>query len=277
MPVKLVDALKETLEDWKDDLPLDWRSMFSDVKLGFSECDQALELKLWEPIFPSRRHNIFPGEPEGSHIFRAFDNIEPNDVKCIILGQDPYPEPGFATGRAFEAGNLANWREMDKMFSKSIRVLIQQICTSRTGVKYDNSFADWPQLLNDIEQEKFEFTQPHQLIDGWVSQGVLLLNASLTISRFKRDIDAHQALGHEPVWHPLIQHILKHFADQKQPVVFMAFGDMAIEHFEQAEIEAGFVINRPHPAFDEETFALKNPFLLCNEYLAKAGQEIIKW
>ena len=58
-------------------------------------------------------------------MFRAFDGIAPEDVRCVILGQDPYPCPAFATGRAFEAGNVARWRELDKMFSPSVRAVVQ--------------------------------------------------------------------------------------------------------------------------------------------------------
>ncbi|MBL1240253.1 MAG: uracil-DNA glycosylase [OCS116 cluster bacterium] len=278
MPVKLSSALKQTLEGWQLDLPPSWLPMLKNVDLGFDDCDQGLEIEYWEPIFPSRRKSVFPGEPNGAHIFAAFDDISPDYVTCVILGQDPYPEPGFATGRAFEAGNIVEWREMNKMFSKSMRVLTQQICASRTGnANYARSFEDWPGLLTDIENQKFEFEPPYKLMDTWVNQGVLLLNSSLTLSRFQRDVDIHQSRGHGPIWHPFIQTILKHFSGLDKPVAFMAFGDMAIEHFQTANINGDGEIERPHPAFDEDTFAQENPFLVCNRYLKANGQKAIKW
>ncbi|MCJ8322595.1 MAG: uracil-DNA glycosylase [Rhizobiales bacterium] len=278
MPIQLSQALKQTLHEWQLDLPPSWLPMLKDVELGFNNCAQNLELEYWEPIFPSRREAVFPGEPKGAHIFSAFDNISPNDVTCIILGQDPYPEPGFATGRAFEAGNIAEWREMNKMFSKSMRVLTQQVCASRTNnTNYARSFDDWPTLLSDIENKIFHFERPNKLVDTWVAQGVLLLNSSLTLSRFKRDVDIHQSHGHGPVWHPFIQTILSHFRDLKKPIVFMAFGDMAIENFRVANINAENMIQRPHPAFAEQTFAQENPFIVCNRHLAANNQNEIKW
>ena len=58
----------------------------------------------------------FLGAPKGAHIFHAFDGIRPDDVRVVVLGQDPYPSPDFSTGRDFEAGNVADWRELEKMF-----------------------------------------------------------------------------------------------------------------------------------------------------------------
>ena len=119
MAIRLVDALLEILADWQSDLPGPWREAIGDTQLGFDACDPSLTLEPWEPVFPVRRGKTFPGAPPGAHIFRAFDAIDPGDVRCVILGQDPYPAPDFATGRAFECGNVAAWRELDKMFSKA--------------------------------------------------------------------------------------------------------------------------------------------------------------
>jgi uracil-DNA glycosylase len=63
--------------------------------------------------------------PVGAHMLRAFEGIPPHHVRCVILGQAPYRAPDFATDRAFETGNVASWRELDKMFSKSVRAFIQ--------------------------------------------------------------------------------------------------------------------------------------------------------
>ena len=80
------------------------------------------------------------------------DGLAPEDVRCVILGQDPYPCPAFATGRAFEAGNVATWRELDKMFSPSVRALVQLVVAARTGeARYAEDFERWPSTLADIE------------------------------------------------------------------------------------------------------------------------------
>ncbi|MDW9899914.1 uracil-DNA glycosylase, partial [Sinorhizobium meliloti] len=130
--------MAETLAGWQADLPHAWRDALGPVEEDFDRIDAGLDLEAWEPIFPARRGETFPGQPRGAHVLAAFDGIAPNGVHCMILGQDPYPEPGLATGRAFEAGNLAAWTELDKMFSKSIRAYMQLIAAARLG---DESLA----------------------------------------------------------------------------------------------------------------------------------------
>ena len=99
---------------------------------------QALALEPWEPIFPARKGKHYPGAPSGAHIFHAFDRLEPDRVRVVVLGQDPYPCGAFSTGRAFEAGNVASWRELEKMFSVSVRTFMLMIAAARTG---DESYA----------------------------------------------------------------------------------------------------------------------------------------
>ncbi|NOZ33384.1 MAG: uracil-DNA glycosylase [Alphaproteobacteria bacterium] len=278
MPVKLVDALRQILDGWQLDLPDNWCRVLDKVELGFDQADASLELEYWEPVFPSRARAHFPGEPEGAHMLRAFDRIDPSNVRCVILGQDPYPSPEFATGRAFEAGQVAQWRELNKMFSKSVRVFMQQICEARTGNRdYARSFSDWPQLLTDIETRVFELHGPGLLADHWVAQGVLLLNSSLTISRFDKNIDAHQADGHLPVWRPLIQKVLGHCRQNENPVAFIAFGDTAIENFRLAGVTGEGVFRRPHPADAAGVLAQENPFIASNRYLSGLGAQRVAW
>ncbi|WP_252869801.1 GMC family oxidoreductase N-terminal domain-containing protein [Brucella pituitosa] len=143
-------------------------------------------------------------------------------MTCVVLGQDPYPEPGFATGRAFEAGNLAGWNELNKMFSKSIRAYTQQIVAARTGdMSYARSFDDWPKTLTAIESSAVELEHPSKIADRWISEGALLLNASLTLTRFKVDIDPHQSQGHLVLWQPLIIETLRTLAARGKPLVFL--------------------------------------------------------
>ncbi|MBO6716737.1 MAG: uracil-DNA glycosylase [Rhizobiaceae bacterium] len=274
--------MRETLEGWIDDLPAVWRTALGPVELGFADSDESLELEIWEPIFPPRRGRTFPGAPAGAHMLRAFDRIAPDDVRCVVLGQDPYPEPGFSTGRAFESGNVAEWRELDKMFSRSVRAYMQQICAARTDrPELASSFAAWPSLLAEIEAGSVELEPPSAIADRWEDEGVLLLNSSLTLSRFDRAIDRHQSHGHLPVWRPLMQAVLKHLAAARRPIVFLAFGDVAAENLRLAGVHEPAApqaaILRPHPAAADELLSLENPFVACNRHLADAGVAPIAW
>ena len=282
--MRLRAALRETLRDWQDDLDPAWQAVIGDVALAFGAVGDDLTLEPWEPIFPTRRGMVFPGAPAGAHMLRAFDGIAPQDVRCVILGQDPYPCPAFATGRAFEAGNVARWRELDKMFSPSVRAVIQMILAARTGeAHYARSFAQWPATLAAIEGGAVQLEEPAALADRWVASGALLLNASLTLTRFQREGDPHQVRGHLRLWRPLMVRVLAHLVDRDTPVVFIGFGEAAAETLAVAglkESEANAnqrVVLRPHPAAADEVLAQENPFLLCNRLLRAMGAAGVDW
>ena len=284
MANRLRSALRETLEGWQEDIHPPWRKVVGDVSLAFEDVDPKLEIEPWEPIFPARRNRHFPGAPSGAHMLRAFDGLMPEDVRCVLLGQDPYPCPAFSTGRAFEAGNVARWRELDKMFSPSVRAIIQLILAARTGdARYAPSFAQWPATLAAIESAAVELEAPGILADRWVASGVLLLNASLTLTRFQREGDPHQLYGHMPLWRPLIVRVLDHLARRGTPVVFIGFGDAAkgalsAAGLSESETDAGeHVILRPHPAAADQVLAQENPFALCNRSLRSLGAAPVDW
>ena len=284
MAMQLRAALRESLDGWQEDIAFLWRDVVGDVALGFDDMDPALELEPWEPIFPVRRGRTFPGAPAGAHMLRAFDGIAPEDVRCVILGQDPYPCPAFSTGRAFEAGNVARWRELDKMFSPSVRAVVQLIVAARTGdAHYVGSFARWPATLAAIEAGEVDLEAPSALADRWVKSGVLLLNASLTLTRFRREGDPHQVQGHLPLWRPFMVRVLDHLARRRTPVVFLGFGDAAAETLAAVGLsEAGAgtdqrVILRPHPAAADAVLMPENPFTLCNLRLQAMGARPVDW
>ena len=283
MVLQLRAALRETLEGWQEDIHPPWRDVVDDVAPSFEDVDATLELEPWEPIFPARRGRALPGAPAGAHMLRAFDGVAPEDVCCVILGQDPYPCPAFATGRAFEAGNVTRWRELDKMFSPSVRAVIQLIVAARTGEDhYARSFTQWPATLAAIEGCTVELEAPDALANRWVASGVLLLNASLTLTRFRREGDPHQVRGHLPLWRPLMVRVAEYLAGREAPVVFMGFGDAAAATLAAAGLN-GFgagddrVVLRPHPAAADEVLALKNPFVLCNRRLQAMGAKPVDW
>lgn len=277
----LKDALKETLGGWQEDADPAWRHVFRDVTLDFDGMDPELEIEPWEPIFPSRKGKHLPGEPTGAHILRAFDGLPPENIRCVVLGQDPYPCPAFSTGRAFEAGNIANWRELDKMFSKSVRAFIQLVVAARTGCpEYASEFGKWWTLLSDLEAGRLALETPSELADRWVTSGTLLLNSSLTISRFKVEIDRHQSHGHLPLWRPLLLAVLRHLSKQDVPTVYLAFGETAKDTIGRAGLPNNpdqRVIERPHPAFAGELLACGNPFTACNAHLEQMGEGPIDW
>jgi uracil-DNA glycosylase len=284
MAVALQDAMRDILAGWRGDLPPAWQGVVAGAELAFDAVDPALTLEAWEPVFPVRKGRIFPGAPKSAHIFRAFDGIEPDAVRCVVLGQDPYPDAAFSTGRAFEAGNVAWWRELEKMFSVSVRTFMQLIVAARTGEEsYAVSTAAWRRLIDDVETGRLQIEPAAAIADRWVREGVLLLNSALTLSRFAVEGDPHQLRGHLPLWRPFIAAVLRHLAARGKPVVFIAFGDQAANALAEAGIDRTVtdpkieVVLREHPARGNAVLARENPFLLCNRFLANAGAKPVSW
>jgi uracil-DNA glycosylase len=287
MTVLLRDAMREVLEGWREDLDPRWRGIASDAELGFDRMDQALALEPWEPIFPARKGKHYPGAPSGAHIFHAFDRLEPDRVRVVVLGQDPYPCGAFSTGRAFEAGNVASWRELEKMFSVSVRTFMLMIAAARTGDEsYARSVAEWPRLRSEIETGDFAMDAPGKIADRWVGQGALLLNSALTLSRFSVEGDPHQVRGHFPLWRPFIETVLRRLAARDRPTGFIGFGDQAANALAAAGIESteGAAPTTPvacflrkHPARGSEVLSTPNPFVLANRHIEAMGEHPVLW
>lgn len=281
------DAMREVLAGWRNDLEPPWRSVVEDAELGFDRMDPALTLEPWEPIFPSRKGKHYPGAPKGAHIFHAFDNLEPDRVRVVVLGQDPYPCGAFSTGRAFEAGNVACWRQLEKMFSVSVRTFMLMIAAARTGDEaYAHSVAEWPRLRSEIEASSVDIEAPGEIADRWVGQGALLLNSALTLSRFAVEGDPHQVFGHLPLWRPFIETVLRRLAARGRPVAFIGFGDQAATALAGAGIESTEDVAPPtpvacflrkHPARGDEVLSLPNPFALANRRLEAMGEHPVLW
>lgn len=286
MRMRLQAVMQDLLEGWQEDLDPAWLPVFQHVELGFAAMDATLEFEPWEPIFPVRRGRVFPGQPKDAHMLRAFDDLRPESVRCVILGQDPYPCAAFATGRAFEAGNVARWRELEKMFTHSIRTLLQQIAEARTGrAEFARSIADWAATVAAIENGTLDMPDPDRLAQNWVDQGVLLLNTALTLTRFAVEVSPHQRYAHLPIWRPLIDRALSHLLTRRQgPLVILGFGDTAAAACQAAGLvpsdrprDGLAYIQRPHPAAGNGILALANQFVLANRALIEAGTHPIAW
>jgi uracil-DNA glycosylase len=286
MTLPLQEAMRDILAGWRDDLDPAWRDAVAASDLGFDSIDPALTLAPGEPVFPARRGRPYPGAPKGAHIFHAFDGLAPGDIRAVVLGQDPYPCAAFSTGRAFEAGNVAEWRELEKMFSVSVRTYMLLIAAARSADEsYVRSVAEWPRLRGEIEAGAFPLEPAATIADRWVRQGVLLLNSALTLSRFAVEGDPHQTRGHLPLWRPFTSAVLRHLAGVGSPIVFIGFGGQAATALAEAGIggEGGDArdhvacILREHPARGDEVLALPNPFVLANLRLVEMGASPISW
>lgn len=294
MSTSLRQALSEMLRNWKDDLSAGWRSVLNNVSIDTENVQASLRHQFWEPIFPVRKGNRFPGARSDSHIFRGFDGLEPEDVKVVVLGQDPYPNAAQATGRAFEQGDLDSWPKEKQFIALSLRRIIQATAFARTDDRrYIDGDAAWETVVRDIESGDLRIKRkPRTQFDYWQRQGVMFLNTGLTLSRFEAD---YQFGGHLPLWKPVVTAVMQHLARIETPVVFLLWGGKARNGFKkagvrQAAVEAGTwkrtvdTFACVHPAWprrlDEAAGFLdpdKNTFIEANAALKRMGTSGIKW
>jgi uracil-DNA glycosylase len=183
--------------------------------------------------------------PKGSDIFNAFNKTPFDKVKVVILGQDPYHGSNQAHGLSFS---------------------VQQ------GVAVPPSLQNiYKELATDIAG----FTIPRTGdLTHWAEQGVLLLNATLTVNAGMAG--SHQKKG----WEKFTDTVIKKISDEKQGVVFILWGNYAQSKSELIDGSKHLIIKSTHPsplAVSRGGFFGSKPFSKTNEYLEKEGEEPIDW
>jgi uracil-DNA glycosylase len=290
----LREAMRAFLTNWRADLSEPWRELLSSVEPAFEDVGADLELHDGEVIFPGRKGSPVPGAPPRAHVFRALDGIRPSAVRVVILGQDPYPKLAWATGRAFEQGDITAWPRDRGDVAPSLARIIQVLAAARTGRSaYKRNDAAWRRVVDDLESGDLELQPPHRLFGELQRQGVLFLNTGLTLTRFQRGGAPEQLRGHIPLWRPIVRQILTRLATRTTGhVVFLLWGKPARAVFSDTGVEdaaraAGTWSTRvaalahTHPASVYEGrptfFRAPNPFTAANESLGEMGADPIEW
>lgn len=115
--------------------------------------------------------------PEYKKVLR-FLEVDLSNVRVVILGQDPYPEKGVATGRAFEVGGLKTW---DQPFRQvSLKNVIRLIHKSYNNITEYGDIFSFEEIKKEIKEGRFPILPPDRLFESWEKQGVLLLNTSFS-------------------------------------------------------------------------------------------------
>jgi uracil-DNA glycosylase len=181
--------------------------------------------------------------PPGPLIFNAFQHTPFPEVRVVILGQDPYHNPGQANGLAFSVAE---------------------------GVPQP------PSLQNIFKEVSDETGSPRPKsgdLTRWADQGVLLLNSMLTVR-------AHQPASHQKKgWEEFTDAVLKTVSDEKTGVVFMLWGAYAQKKGAVVDKTKHLVLESAHPSpfAANRGFFGNNHFIKANEYLAKQGKKVIEW
>ena len=181
--------------------------------------------------------------PPAAKIFNAFDLCPVESTRVVILGQDPYHGPGQAHGLCFSVND---------------------------GVKIP------PSLVNIYKEIHADLDKPIPQsgnLERWAKQGVLLLNATLTVR-------AHQAGSHQKKgWEEFTDSVIKTIAQERENIVFLLWGAYAIKKSALIDKSKHLILTSPHPSplSAHRGFLGNKHFSKANEYLAEKGLNEIDW
>ena len=284
----LRDALNDFTVNWRNDLAPAWRTALAGASANPTAVGSTLTYDDLQPIYPSRRDRQLAGARADAQVFRAFDGLAPAQVRCVLLGQDPYPALSRATGRSFEQGDIDAWGLPAASVANSLRVLLRMLVAARTNDPAVLKMS-WTTFVRHIATPTVALESPRALFDRLQqTQGVLFLNAGLTITRYKSGGAPEQTRGHIPFWRPVVGQVLRSMATRTSgQVVFLCLGGFAqklltSEGVKLAATQAGTWDTRagevalPHPVAPGFSNG-PNPFTAVNAKLATFGAAPIAW
>ena len=181
--------------------------------------------------------------PAGRNIFRAFDKCPFDNVKVVIIGQDPYHGDGQANGLCFSVNDGVP-------FPPSLKNIFKEV--------YDDVGTPIP-ASGDL--------------DRWAEQGVLLLNSVLTVK-------AHNAASHAGRgWEIFTDAVVRAIAERKQGVVYMLWGSYAQRKGAMVNPQENLILHSVHPSplSAYRGFFGCRHFSKANDYLKAIGKEPIEW
>jgi uracil-DNA glycosylase len=153
--------------------------------------------------------------PDPPNVLR-FAEMDLDKVKVIIIGKDPYPQKGVATGRAFEVNGVSSW--FDKGVNNSLKNIIKLIHKSYFEREKGASIAE---VRKDIEKGKFPILPPNEAFNDWEKQGVLFLNTAFTC-----EIGGIEKAGsHLVIWKPFFEALLAYIANRNPYIKYFLWGD----------------------------------------------------
>lgn len=282
--MQLRSQMNQFLQGWRRDLSPRWRTWLGNLQPNPSLIPSTLNVTGHSPVIPGRGHARPQHAPPHSHLFLAFDGIDPTDVRVVFLAQDPYPAVRRATGRAFEQGDLNHWTRGSPAATASMRRLVQEVADHRRPNRgYRRKSGGWPLLKCDIAQSQFFLPLPRLLFNCWQERGVMFLNTSLTFTQ------SIHLKGHMCMWAPFINGICWKLACQPNPTVFIVLGCKSLKSLLSSGIishalvpslrtQKTKVLFRFHPA-THKFFGAGTVNLLdeINQQLSALGGRPINW
>ena len=213
-----------------------WKSVLAD------EFDKDYFIKLTDFV----RGEYLAGKkiyPAAKNIFNAFNLCPFDSVRVVIIGQDPYHEPGQAMGLCFSVPD---------------------------GITPPPSLVN---IYKEIENDLGRASQTHGDLTNWARQGVLLLNSTLTVA-------AHLAASHAGRgWEQFTDAVIRALATRREGVVYMLWGSYAQRKAEFVDASRNLILKSVHPSplSAHRGFFGNHHFSRANEYIIAHGGKPIEW
>ncbi len=219
------------------------------TKIFKNDWAELLDTELAQPYYKSlrtflieeyRQRRIFPSMYD---IFNALHYTPYHETKVVILGQDPYHGEGQAHGLSFSV---------------------------RAGVKPPPSLVN---IFKELESDLHCKIPQHGCLTSWARQGVLLLNAVLTVR--ERQANSHQGIG----WEFFTDRVITLLNENPEPLVFILWGSPAQRKASMITNSKHLILKAPHPSplSAHRGFFGSRPFSKANEFLVKNGRQPIDW
>lgn len=216
-------------------IPNEWQSVLSVILDTFPPTTSAIEERI--------RSDLDSGlevYPPLDMVFEAFKYFKPNKLSAVILGQDPYANPGEAQGLCFSVPQ---------------------------GTRMPPSLRN---IFKELDHE-FDEVRTNTDLHDWAEQGVLLLNRALTVKQANPN-------SHKKEWHPFTEAVIKWINQHTSHVVFILWGNDARSCKEWIDPQKHLILEHTHPSpLSRTPFVGNKHFMQCNEYLIKHNKLPIKW
>ena len=221
----------------------DWKEIIDTII--YSDNNNSLLMETLDLEYSEKK--IYPPKQD---IFRAFNYFNFEELKVVVLGQDPYHQFGQAHGLSFSVNK---------------------------GVKIPPSLKNiYKEIVNDLGLVANPLEFSHGYLEHWAQQGILLLNTSLTVIESKPN-------SHSKIWRAITNAIIKHIVENSENVIFMLWGNNAKKIkklFREELIDKHYFLEATHPsplgANKGGWFNCKH-FSKCNEILEKLSKDKINW
>lgn len=234
-----------------------WTSFFENYKVQM-ELDMIAKALAGEKITPS------------PSVALRFATTDLYGLKITLIGKDPYPQRGTATGRSFEVNGATTW--FDPAVNSSLKNMIKLIHKSYFKLESGSSIEE---VREDIKENRFPILPPNEAFAHWESQGVLFLNTAFTC----REGGFEEAGSHIQHWKKFFDLLLEHLAKNNVKMKYFLWGDARkyAKRLQKMGVNSSLLYLSKHPCTNgDKTGYERNANFLNNPCFDDTAQEI-KW